>query len=81
MQSSLLNTCTCIVYYVHVDISLLNLVVVHLYTDGVPYDGVPRKELVTIHPALTALVSVLVAVGLVLSVVCLVFNIVFRKKK
>lgn len=53
----------------------------HMCTDGVPYDGVPLQELVTIHPALTALVSLLVAVGLVFSVVCLVFNIVFRKKK
>lgn len=79
------STCTVDTHmYMHTHVSYTVVYYVIEYgcrTDGVPYDGVPRKELVTIHPALTAVVSLLVAVGLVLSIVCLLFNIMFRKKK
>ena len=53
----------------------------HVHTDGLPYDGLPREEVISIHPSLTAIVALLVAVGLTFSVVCIVFNIVFRKRK
>ena len=49
--------------------------------EGIPHDGIPLEEDVTIHLALTILISIFVAAGLTFSVVCLVFNIVFRQRK
>ena len=54
---------------------------VHVHTEGIPYDGVPRQEVVSIHPSLTAIVALLVAAGLTFSVVCILFNMIFRKRK
>ena len=49
--------------------------------DGVPYDGVPTKKLVSIHPSLTVIFSILATCGIVFAVVCLFLNIHFRNKR
>ena len=47
----------------------------------VPYDGVPVNETVGLAVPVTVVYTLLTAVGLVFTVVCLVFNIVYRKRK
>ena len=47
----------------------------------VPYDGVPDKVIVSIHPALTAVFIVLASVGITFAVACLIFNFICRKSK
>ena len=49
--------------------------------DGVPYDGVPEEEVVTVHVSVTAIFVFLATAGLVFTVLCLVFNFTYRKKK
>lgn len=49
--------------------------------DGVPYDGVPEEEIVTVHVSVTAVFVFLATAGLVFTVLCLVFNFFYRKKK
>ena len=53
----------------------------NMITDGIPYDGVPIEDEVTVEVALTVFFSILASVGVVFVVVCLVFNFVFRKKE
>ena len=52
-----------------------------LYIDGVPYDGVPEEEIITAHTSVTVILVILATAGLVFTVVCLVFNFIFRKRK
>jgi len=48
---------------------------------GIPYDGVPVEEVVTVHISATVIIVLLATAGLVFTAVCLIFNFVFRKRK
>ena len=50
-------------------------------TGGIPPDGTPRREVVAFHLALVITYDILAAVGIAFTVVCLVFNFAFRKRK
>jgi gamma-aminobutyric acid type B receptor len=52
-----------------------------VFPEGIPHDGIPLVEDVTIHLSLTILISLFVAAGLAFSIVCLVFNTLFRQRK
>ena len=47
----------------------------------IPYDGVPRKEILTVHPALTAIFIIVGSVGILFAIACLIFNIICRNAK
>ena len=47
----------------------------------IPYDGVPREEIVTVHPALPAVYITLSCAGIVFAIACLIFNFVYRNAK
>jgi len=48
---------------------------------GILYDGVPREELVTVHISVTVIIIFLAFCGIVLTIACLFFNLVFRMHK
>ena len=50
-------------------------------TGGVPYDGATLMTLHLNHIALVVLYSIAAVAGLVYAAICLVFNLLFRKKK
>ena len=52
-----------------------------LSVDGIPYDGVPKDETVTVHIAVTVTLSVLATCGIIMTIVFLIFNFGFRKRK
>jgi gamma-aminobutyric acid type B receptor len=52
-----------------------------LYSEGYPPDGTPVAITHTYHTALVVIYYFLAVVGIDLSVVCLVFNFAYRKKK
>ena len=52
-----------------------------LHAGLVPYDGTPREEIVTIALPVTVICSALNICGIICAVICLLFNIIFRKKK
>ena len=52
-----------------------------LSVDGIPYDGVPKDETVTVHIAVTVTLSVLATCGIIMTIVFLIFNFVFRERK
>ena len=47
----------------------------------IPHDGVPRQELVTIALPVTIILSFLNIFGIMCAMICLLFNIIFRKKR
>ena len=49
--------------------------------DGVPIDGIPIEEVVTVSLGLTVVYVILAAAGIVFAVVCLSFTLIFRKKR
>ena len=49
--------------------------------DGIPYDGEPEVEVVTVHPALTALVLILTTAGVIFAIACMIFNFVYRNRR
>ena len=49
--------------------------------DGIPNDGIPDEDIVTVHIGITVVYVTLATAGLVFAVVCLVFNLVFRQKR
>ena len=51
------------------------------FPDGVPIDGVPVEEVVTVSIGLTVMYVMLATAGTVFSFVCLAFTLIFRKKK
>lgn len=52
------------------------------YTIGyTPYDGVPREEIVTLALPVTVILSILNICGIAYAVICLLFNVIFRKKR
>ena len=46
-----------------------------------PYDGYPERIIDQYHIALFSIYCILIVGGLVFAAVCLIFNILFRKKK
>ena len=49
--------------------------------DGVPIDGVPVEEVVTVSLGLTVLYVFLATAGIVFALVCFTFTLIFRNKK
>ena len=47
----------------------------------VPYDGIPSEETISINAAVTALFVILATAGVAFTVICLLFNIIFRNSK
>lgn len=48
---------------------------------GFPIDGLPETKIVTVHTSLVVICVVLATGGLLLDIICLIFNFVFREKK
>ena len=59
---------------------LLNIVV-HSLVDYIPYDGTPRKKITTIALPVTIILSFLNICGIIFGVICLLFNVIYRKKR
>ena len=51
------------------------------FPDGVPIDGTPIEEVVTVSLGLTVVYVILAAAGIVFAIVCLSFTLIFRNKK
>ena len=56
----------------------------HMYIlyipDGIPNDGIPIEEVVTVSLALTVVYVILAVTGLLFAVGCLLFNLLYREK-
>ena len=52
-----------------------------LSIDGIPYDGVPEEEIVTVHIAATSILYILATCGIIMTIVFLNFNFAFRERK
>ena len=50
-------------------------------TDGVPPDGTPQKTIHTFQLGLVIVYYLLAVAGIVFTVVCLLFNFAFRKRR
>ena len=48
---------------------------------GIPYDGIPRNKTVTVHLAVTVISRILATCGIIMTIVFLFFNLVFRERK
>ena len=49
--------------------------------DGIPNDGIPIEEVVTVSTTLTVIYGILAVAGLVFAVFCLLFTLIFRNRK
>ena len=56
-------------------------VLIFMSVDGIPYDGVPNDETVTVHLAVTVTLGVLATFGIIMTIIFLIFNFVFRERK
>ena len=52
-----------------------------LHAEGIPNDGIPVEEVVSVSVALTVVYVILATAGLVFAVVCILFNLFFRQKR
>ena len=52
-----------------------------LVTDGIPLDGIPRNVTTTVGFPLMVVMDILAFSGVGFAIVCLSFNILFRKRK
>ena len=50
-------------------------------TEGVPYDGVPSEEYVTIALPVTVIFMLLNIIGIICAVISLLFNAIFHNKR
>ena len=48
---------------------------------GTPYDGRPIKIIEAVDISLTVIFIALATAGIVLAIVCLIFNFIFRERK
>ena len=48
--------------------------------EGIPNDGVPIEDVVTVSVALTVVYVILATAGLVFAVGCLLFNLLYRNR-
>ena len=64
-------------------LSVLTIAILFVFNSGgiLPYDGVPKEEIVTVHPALPAVYITLSCVGIAFAIACLIFNFVYRNAK
>ena len=53
----------------------------HIFTDGIPYDGSAQEKLHPNHLALIITYSLLAVAGLMYAGVCLLFNTIFKSRK
>ena len=51
------------------------------FLDGVPNDGVPIEEVVTVSVGLTVAYVIVSTAGLIFAVACISFTLIFRQKK
>ena len=51
-----------------------------LFTDGISPDGKPEIVLNSILPPIAIIVDLLAFIGILFAIVCLIFNIIFRKR-
>lgn len=51
------------------------------FAAGIPYDGIPFEEVVTLHVSVTVIFLLLASAGMVFTVVCLIFNFAFRNRR
>ena len=55
---------------------------VNYHVGGVPYDGVTvNEEVLAVHLGLTVVLIFLSCLGIMFSIVCLLFNFIFRNTK
>ena len=52
-----------------------------LYPDGIPNDGKPIEEVVTVSLGLTVVYVIFATAGSMFAVACLTFTLIFRQKK
>ena len=52
-----------------------------IFSAGIPPDGRPVEKVLKFHTALIVTMYVLALVGLVFATVCIVFMVIFRKKR
>ena len=50
------------------------------YIDGIPHNGIPIEDMVTVHIGLTVAYVILATAGGFFTVVCLAVNLIFRDK-
>ena len=48
---------------------------------GTPYDGRPVEVIGAVDISLTVIFVVLATAGIVLAIICLIFNFIFRERK
>ena len=48
---------------------------------GIPNDGIPIREVVTVELGLTVVYMILATAGIVFVILCLSFNLLYRRKK
>ena len=48
---------------------------------GTPYDGRPMEIIEAVDISLTVIFIVLATAGIVLAIICLIFNFIFRERK
>ena len=49
--------------------------------DGIPSDGIPIEEVVTVSIGLTVVYVILASVGIVFAIICLTFTFIFRERR
>ena len=69
--------------HTHMKNIYFDLIFSHMYVhvEGVPKDGIPSRIITTIKLPLFVIYAFLSTVGIGFVIVCLIFNIVFRKRK
>ena len=60
------------------DLSVLYCV---LTLDGIPSDGTPERRYSQINQFLFIIYTILAGAGILFAIICLFFNIIFRKRK
>ena len=60
---------------------LMMMITLNFIIAGVPYDGEPLLEIVTVHPILTVFVIALTAMGAIFGIACMIFNFVYRNRR
>jgi hypothetical protein len=57
------------------------LIIIIILLGGTPYDGRPVEIIEAVNISLTVIFIVLATAGIVLAIVCLIFNFIFRERK
>ena len=71
------HTCTLVFIHAH----SCKFTHTHMNLDGVPFDGVPATDIATAFIPLVVVIYIFAAAGVVFSIICLTFNLIFRNKK